>query len=47
MSIAFLNRIPDEDVYIVQLDGFVDPKMAGKVCKFKRFIYELKQASVQ
>jgi hypothetical protein len=32
-------------VYIVQPDGFVDPKMTGKVYKLKRFIYGLKQVS--
>jgi Reverse transcriptase (RNA-dependent DNA polymerase) len=41
---AFLNGVLDEDVYMVQPDGFVDHKRARKVCKFKRFIYGLKQA---
>jgi Reverse transcriptase (RNA-dependent DNA polymerase) len=42
---AFLNGVLDEDVYMVQPDGFVDHKRARKVCKFKRSIYGLKQAS--
>ena len=40
-----LERVLDEDVYMVQPDGFVDPKEAGKVCKLKKSIYGLKQAS--
>ena len=42
---AFLNGNIDEELYMVQLEGFVDPKDAGKVCKLQRSIYRLKQAS--
>jgi hypothetical protein len=34
-----------EDVHMTQLEGFVDPKNDGKVCKLKKFIYGLKKAS--
>ena len=30
---------------MMQVEGFVDPKGANKVCKFQRFIYGLVQAS--
>ncbi|GKB46486.1 retrotransposon protein, putative, ty1-copia subclass [Tanacetum coccineum] len=42
---TFLNDHLSEDVYMVQLEGFVDPKHPKKVCKLQRSIYGLKQAS--
>lgn len=42
---AFLKGNLAEDVYMIQPEGFVDPKNAGKVCKLQRSIYGLKQAS--
>jgi transposase InsO family protein len=42
---AFLNGNIEEELYMVQPEGFVDPKDAKKVCKLQRSIYELKQAS--
>nr|GEW67424.1 hypothetical protein [Tanacetum cinerariifolium] len=42
---AFLNGYLDENIYMVQPEGFVDPKHPWKVCKLQRSIYGLKQAS--
>jgi hypothetical protein len=42
---AFLNGNIDEELYMMQPKGFVDPKDANKVCKLQRSIYALKQAS--
>ncbi|GJR16306.1 retrotransposon protein, putative, ty1-copia subclass, partial [Tanacetum coccineum] len=42
---AFLNGYLDEDIYMVQPEGFIDPKHPRKVCKLQRSIYSLKQAS--
>ncbi|GJW17693.1 retrotransposon protein, putative, ty1-copia subclass [Tanacetum coccineum] len=41
---AFLNGRLNEDVYMVQPEGFVNPKHHGRVCKLQRSIYGLKQA---
>jgi hypothetical protein len=45
VKMTFLNGNLTEDVYMTQLEGFVDPKHAGKICKFQKFIYGMKQAS--
>ena len=42
---AFLNGYLKEELYMMQLEGFVDPKGASKVCKLQRSIYGLVQAS--
>src|SRR5664279_2048824 len=42
---TFLNGNVEEELYMMQPKGFVDPKDAGKVCKLQRSIYGLKQAS--
>nr|GEU93872.1 hypothetical protein [Tanacetum cinerariifolium] len=42
---SFLNGYLDEDIYMVQLEGFVDPRNPKKVCKLQRSIYGFKQAS--
>jgi hypothetical protein len=45
IKMAFLNGNLTVDVYIIQLEGFVDLKHAGKICKLQKSIYGLKQAS--
>ena len=41
----FLNGFLKEELYMMQPEGFVDPKNADKVCKLQRSIYGLVQAS--
>ena len=45
MIIKFLNGFLKEELYIMQSEGFVDPKGANKVCNLQRSIYGLVQAS--
>ena len=42
---AFLNGYLKEELYMMQPEGFLDPKNANKVCKLQRSIYGLVQAS--
>ena len=41
---AFLNRFLKEDVYVAQLEGFIDPHFPDHVLYFKKALYGLKQA---
>ncbi|GKB39355.1 retrotransposon protein, putative, ty1-copia subclass [Tanacetum coccineum] len=43
---AFLNGYLDEDIYMVQPEGFVDPNHPRKVCKLQRSIYGLKPSEL-
>ena len=45
VKIAFLNVFLKEELYMMQPEGFVDPKGANKVCKLQRSIYGLVQES--
>ena len=42
---AFLNGCLKEEMYMIQPEGFVDPKDANKVWKLQRSIYGLVQVS--
>ena len=41
---AFLNRMLQEEVYVEQPKGFIDPHRPDDVYKLKRALYGLKQA---
>jgi hypothetical protein len=45
VKIAFLNGNLTKDVYMTQLEHFVNPKHVGKICKLQKSIYGLKPAS--
>ena len=42
---AFLNGFLKEELYMMQPEGFVDPKGTNKVCKLQQSMYGLVQAS--
>ena len=42
---AFLNGFLKEELYMMQSEGFVNPKDTNKMCKLQRSIYGLVQAS--
>ena len=42
---TFLNKHLEETIYLILLEGFVVKGQEQKVCKMKRSIYGLKQAS--
>ena len=42
---TFLNRNLEEEVYMIQLEGYKSKEFPNKVCRLQRFIYGLKQAS--
>ena len=42
---TFLNGFIKEELYMMQPEGFVNPKGANKICKLQRSIYGLVQAS--
>lgn len=43
---AFLNGDLQEDIYMVQPSGFIESEKENMVCKLKKSIYGLKQASI-
>ena len=45
VKIAFLNGNLEEKIYMMQLEGFIAKNQEHMVCKLKRSIYGLKQAS--
>jgi Reverse transcriptase (RNA-dependent DNA polymerase) len=44
VKLAFLNGLLDEEIYMEQPEGFIDPDHPEKVCLLKKALYGLKQA---
>jgi hypothetical protein len=47
VKIAFLIGDWNEEIYMVQLEGFAAESSEDKVCRMKKSIHDLKQASRQ
>ncbi|GJX97171.1 retrotransposon protein, putative, ty1-copia subclass [Tanacetum coccineum] len=47
VKLPFMECHLDEDIYMEQPEGYVNPKYPNRVCKLQRSIYGLKQASRQ
>jgi len=45
VKLVFLNGVLDEEIYMEQPIGFITPGTETKVCRLKKAIYGLKQAS--
>ena len=45
IKIAFFNGFIKKELYMMQPEGFVNPKGAYKMCKLQQSIYGLVQAS--
>ena len=43
---TFLNGFIKEELYVMQQEGFVNPKGANKICKLQRSIYIWTGASI-
>ena len=44
MITTFLNASLNEEIYISQLDGYIQPGQKTQVCRFLKSLYGLKQA---
>lgn len=42
VKITFLNGFPNEEVYVEQPKGFIDPSSLDHVYKLKKYLYGLK-----
>lgn len=47
VKVAFLHGDLQEDIYMVQLTGFIERGKEHMICKLNKLIYGLKQASRQ
>ena len=45
VKMTFLNGNLDEKIYMVQLEGYVAEGQEKRVCRLRKSIYELRQAS--
>lgn len=45
ISVFLYGKLSDEEIYMAQPQGFIDPEFPDRICRLRKSIYGLKQAA--